>query len=96
MQRLSGQGTAFLEIDGYVKEYDLQAGQSMVIDTGYLAAMTGSCTMDITSVKGLKNKFLGGEGFFNTVVTGPGKIYLQSMPVNQMASALIPFMPSSR
>ena len=96
MQRLSGQGTAFLEIDGYVKEYDLQAGQSMIIDTGYLAAMSGSCTMDITSVKGLKNKFLGGEGFFNTVVTGPGKIYLQSMPVNQMASALIPFMPSSR
>ncbi len=96
MQRLSGQGTAFLEIDGYVKEYDLQAGQSMVIDTGYLAAMSGSCTMDITSVKGLKNKFLGGEGFFNTVVTGPGKIYLQSMPINQMASALIPFMPSSR
>ena len=96
MQRLSGQGTAFLEIDGYVKEYDLQAGQSMIIDTGYLAAMSGSCTMDITSVKGLKNKYLGGEGFFNTVVTGPGKIYLQSMPVNQMASALIPFMPSSR
>ncbi len=96
MQRLSGQGTAFLEIDGYVKEYDLQAGQSMVIDTGYLAAMSGSCTMDITSVKGLKNKFLGGEGFFNTVVTGPGKIYLQSMPINQMASALIPFIPSSR
>ncbi len=96
MQRLSGQGTAFLEIDGYVKEYDLQAGQSMIIDTGYLVAMSGSCTMDITSVKGLKNKFLGGEGFFNTVVTGPGKIYLQSMPVNQMASALIPFMPSSR
>ena len=96
MQRLSGQGTAFLEIDGYVKEYDLQAGQSMIIDTGYLAAMSGSCTMDITSVKGLKNKFLGGEGFFNTVVTGPRKIYLQSMPVNQMASALIPFMPSSR
>ena len=96
MQRLSGQGTAFLEIDGYVKEYDLQAGQSMIIDTGYLAAMSGSCTMDITSVKGLKNKVLGGEGFFNTVVTGPGKIYLQSMPVNQMASALIPFMPSSR
>lgn len=96
MQRLSGQGTAFLEIDGYVKEYDLQAGQNMIIDTGYLAAMSGSCTMDITSVKGLKNKFLGGEGFFNTVVTGPGKIYLQSMPINQMASALIPFMPSSR
>ena len=95
MQRVSGQGTAFLEIDGYVKEYELSAGQSMVIDTGYLAAMEGGCTMDITTVKGLKNKFLGGEGFFNTVVTGPGKIYLQSMPVNQMASTLAPFLPSS-
>lgn len=96
MQRLSGQGTVFLEIDGHVKEYELEAGQSMVLDTGYLAAMTGSCKMEVTSVKGMKNKFLGGEGFFNTVVTGPGKIYLQSMPINQMASSLIPYLPASR
>ncbi|MBP3703548.1 MAG: AIM24 family protein, partial [Lachnospiraceae bacterium] len=64
-------------------------------DTGYLAAMDSSCTMDIVSVKGLKNKFLGGEGFFNTVVTGPGKVYLQSMPVNQMAATLRPFFPAN-
>lgn len=96
MQRLSGQGTVFLEIDGHVKEYELESGQSMVLDTGYLAAMTGSCNMEVTSVKGMKNKFLGGEGFFNTVVTGPGKIYLQSMPINQMASSLIPYLPASR
>ena len=94
MQKLSGNGTAFVEIDGHVKEYELAAGQSMVIDTGYLAAMEGTCKMEITSVKGLKNKLLGGEGFFNTVVTGPGKIYLQSMPVNQMADVLRPFLPS--
>ena len=96
MQRLSGQGTVFVEIDGYVKEYDLEAGQSMVLDTGYLAAMSGSCKMEVVSVKGMKNKFLGGEGFFNTVVTGPGKIYLQSMPINQMASTLIPYLPAGR
>ena len=96
MQKLSGQGTVFLEIDGHVKEYELEAGQSMVLDTGYLAAMTGTCKMEVTSVKGMKNKFLGGEGFFNTVVTGPGKIYLQSMPINQMASSLIPYLPASR
>lgn len=96
MQKLSGQGTAFVEIDGYVKEYELAPGQSMLIDTGYLAAMEGGCTIDITTVKGLKNKFLGGEGFFNTVVTGPGKIYLQSMPVNQMASTLVPFLPTGK
>ena len=96
MQRLSGNGTAFVEIDGYVKEYELAAGQQMIIDTGYLAAMDATCTMDITTVKGLKNKVLGGEGFFNTVVTGPGKIYLQSMPINQMAGVLQPFLSTNK
>lgn len=94
MQRLSGNGMAFVEIDGHVKEYTLEAGQTMVIDTGYLAAMENTCTMDIVTVKGLKNKLLGGEGFFNTVVSGPGKIYIQTMPVNQMADTLRPFFPS--
>ncbi len=93
MQRLHGTGIAFLEIDGYVVEYDLQAGQQMVIDTGYLAAMTGTCTMDITTVKGIGNKLFGGEGFFNTVVTGPGKIYLQTMPINQLAGAVASVIP---
>ena len=93
MQRLHGTGMAFIEIDGYVVEYDLQAGQQMVIDTGYLAAMTGTCTMDIQTVKGLGNKLFGGEGFFNTVVTGPGKIYLQTMPINQLAGAIGSFIP---
>ena len=93
MQRLHGTGMAFIEIDGYVVEYDLQQGQQMVIDTGYLAAMTGQCTMDIVTVKGLGNKLFGGEGFFNTVVTGPGKIYLQTMPINQLAGAVGGFIP---
>ena len=96
MQRLSGNGIAFVEIDGYVKEYDLADGETMVIDTGYLAAMDITCKMDIASVKGLKNKFLGGEGFSNTVVTGPGKIYLQSMPINQMAGAISPFIATGK
>lgn len=96
MQKLSGQGTAFVEIDGYVKEYELQAGESLIIDTGYLAAMDVTCTMDIQSVKGLKNKLLGGEGFFNTIVNGPGKIYLQSMPINQMAGAINPYIVTSK
>ncbi|MCH5252785.1 MAG: TIGR00266 family protein [Lachnospiraceae bacterium] len=94
MQKLSGNGTAFVEIDGYVKEYELAEGETKVLDTGYLAAMESTCKMEITSVKGLKNKFFGGEGFFNTVVTGPGKIYLQSMPINQVADVLKPFFPA--
>lgn len=96
MQRLSGNGTAFIEIDGHIMEYDLAAGQSMVIDTGYLAAMTESCSMDIKSVPGIKNMVFGGEGIFNTVVTGPGKIYLQTMPVSSVASALNPFIASGK
>lgn len=88
MQRLSGKGIAFVEIDGYVVEYDLQAGQQMLIDTGYLAAMSASVTMEIERVKGVKNVLFGGEGLFNTKVTGPGKVYLQTMPVNQFAGSL--------
>lgn len=88
MQRLSGKGMAFVEIDGYVVEYDLQAGQQMLIDTGYLAAMSSTVTMEIEKVKGVGNVLFGGEGLFNTKVTGPGKVYLQTMPVNNMAGAL--------
>lgn len=93
MQKLSGNGLAFVEFDGYIKEYVLQPGQAMVLDTGYLAAMTATCSMEIQSVPGLKNKFFGGEGFFNTVVTGPGRIWIQSMPISAMAGSLMSFLP---
>ena len=95
MQRLSGNGIAFLEFDGYVKEYTLQPGQQIVLDTGYLAAMDASCHIDIQSIKGIKNIVFGGEGIFNTVVTGPGRIWVQSMPIAQMANELIPFLPTN-
>lgn len=88
MQKLSGYGVAFVEFDGAVMEYDLAAGQSMVLDTGYLAAMEASCKMEIQQVAGLKNKLLGGEGFFNTVVSGPGKVWIQTMPINKVAGAI--------
>ena len=94
MQKLSGQGTAFIEIDGSIVEYELSAGQSIVIDSGYLAAMSESCKMEIQTVAGLKNKVFGGEGFFNTVVTGPGKVMLQTMPISSVAGTLRPYFPS--
>ena len=96
MQKLSGQGTVFLEFDGYIKEYDLQAGQSMIIDTGYLAAMSATCSVDIQTVPGLKNMFFGGEGMFNTVISGPGHVWLQTMPVPQLAGSLIPYLPLNK
>ena len=95
MQRISGSGVVFLEIDGYCKEYDLAAGQSIIVDTGYLAAMSETCTMDIQTVRGAKNIFLGGEGLFHTVITGPGKVWLQSMPICNTAEALAPYLPSA-
>ncbi len=92
MQRITGNGLVFLEIDGYCKEYDLKAGQSIVVDTGYLAAMSESCTMDVQTVQGAKNIFLGGEGLFHTRITGPGKVYIQSMPVINTAQRLTPYI----
>lgn len=94
MQKLSGNGVAFAEFDGAVMEYDLAPGQQIVLDTGYLAAMSASCSMDIQTVPGLKNMVFGGEGIFNTVVTGPGRVYLQSMPIYQVANTLRPFFPT--
>ena len=96
MQRLSGSGIAFLEIDGAAIEYDLAPGQQMIVDTGYLAMMDATCSMDIQTVPGLKNKFFGGEGFFNTVITGPGRIVLQTMPISGVASAIRPFIPTGK
>ncbi len=92
MQKLSGHGTAFIEIDGHCCEYVLAAGQSMIVGTGYLAAMDATCSMDIVSVKGAKNVFFGGEGLFNMVVTGPGRVYLQTMPISDVAGSLEPYI----
>ena len=92
MQKLGGTGTAFLEIDGSAVEYELAAGQRMVVDTGNLAMCDATCALDIQSVKGVKNALFGGEGLFHTVVTGPGRIILQTMPVSGVAAALAPFI----
>ena len=81
MQKISGNGIAFVEIDGSTVEYNLQAGQKLVIDTGYLAVMDATVNLEIQQVKGIKNALFGGEGLFNTVVTGPGRVILQTMPI---------------
>ena len=90
MQKLEGTGMAFVEVDGTAVEYELEAGQKMLASTGYLAAMDATCSMDIQTVPGVKNMLLGGEGFFNTVITGPGKVILQSMPLSQLQAVISP------
>ena len=105
LQRISGNGIVFAEFDGHVVEYDLapgqsvvdyelQNGQSIVVDTGHLAAMTASCQIDIQTVPGVKNILFGGEGLFNTVITGPGHVWLQTMPISNVAECLRPYFPS--
>lgn len=94
MQRLSGSGMAFIEIDGELVEYDLAPGQKMIIDTGNVAGFEPTVDIQIQQVPGLKNKLLGGEGLFNTTLTGPGKIWLQTMPISNVAMAIRPFIPT--
>ena len=96
LQKVKGNGIVFAEFDGHVVEYDLQPGQKMVVDSGYLAAMEDSCTMEIQTVSGVKNVLFGGEGLFNTVLTGPGKIWLQTMPISNVAGAIIPYIPTAK
>jgi len=95
LQKISGQGIVFGEFDGHVVEYDLQPGQQLIVDTGNLAALDSSVSIDIQMVKGAKNMLFGGEGLFNTVLTGPGRVWLQTMPISDVASALLPYMPVS-
>ena len=95
MQKVSGSGLCFAEFDGSVIKYDLAPGQQIVVDTGNLAAVTEGCSIDIQKVPGVKNVLFGGEGLFNTVVTGPGTVWLQTMSISGLASLLIPYLPKS-
>jgi len=95
MQKLSGNGIAFVEIDGSAVRYNLQPGQQLILDTGHVVMMSSTCQMDIQTVKGVKNVLFGGEGLFNTVVTGPGEVVLQTMPVAKLAGAIAPYTMSS-
>ena len=96
MQKLSGRGLAFVEIDGNVAEYDLAPGQKLITSTGQVALMDATCTMDVQTVKGVKNVLFGGEGLFNTVITGPGRVVLQTMPLTNFAGAIASMLPSNK
>lgn len=95
MQKFYGNGMVFLEVDGSVVEYDLEAGESLLVDTGYLCAMDSTVSIDVEMVKGVGNALFGGEGLFNTKVIGPGHVWLQTMPMLQFANSLKPYLPTS-
>ncbi len=92
MQKISGTGYLFIEIDGFAKEYELEPGQKKIVDMGHVVMMGNKCCMDIKPIKGIKNILFGGEGLFNTVVEGPGNIILQSMPIQKTVITLRKYM----
>ncbi|WP_407374859.1 TIGR00266 family protein [Methanobrevibacter sp.] len=93
LQKFTGEGVLFLEIDGEVVEHDLAPGERLLINEGHIAAMEETVDFDIEMVKGVKNMVFGGEGLFFTRVTGPGKVWIQTMPIRKLADAIIPFIP---
>jgi uncharacterized protein (TIGR00266 family) len=92
MQKLTGPGLVFVEIDGYAQEYDLSAGQSLLINPSHLAVCDEGMDIDVEAIKGVKNMLLGGESWFQTRVTGPGKVVVQTMSVAGFAAVLQPFI----
>ena len=94
LQKFSGNGMVFLEIDGEVIEKELQPGEKLLLDPGHVAIMEPTVDFDIERVKGTKN-ILFGEGLFFSKLTGPGKVWIQTMPISKLAAALIPYMPTS-
>jgi uncharacterized protein (TIGR00266 family) len=96
LQKVSGPGWAFFEITGELREYDLQAGQSMQIDPGHIAMFEPTVSYDLERVKGVKNILFGGEGLFLASLTGPGRVWLQTMPLANLAAALRSLMPSGQ
>lgn len=93
LQRFSGNGMVFLEIDGDVVEKTLAPGETLIVNNGHVAALDETVDFDIQRVKGVKNIVFGGEGLFFAKMTGPGRVWLQTMPVCKLAEAIVPFIP---
>ncbi len=95
LQKFTGQGSVLAEIDGSVVEVELAPGEQIKVETGHVALFESTVTYDVESVKGFKNIFFGGQGLFLTTLTGPGKVWLQTLTAQDMAQKLIPYMPHS-
>lgn len=95
LQKVTGPGVVFLEVPGEVREYALSAGERMRVDPGHIALFEPTVDYDIERVKGVRNILFGGEGLFLATMQGPGKIWLQSLPLSNLAAKLSRYMPSS-
>ncbi len=95
LQKVTGPGKVFFEIPGEVRAYTLQAGQTLKVDPGHIAAFDASVNYDISRVKGMTNILFSGEGLFLATVRGPGRVWLQSLPLSNLAHKLARYLPSS-
>lgn len=95
MEKLTGPGVAFVAFDGEIVEYTLEANQILKVDTGYVAMMESTVSLDIEMVKGFKNILFGGEGLFLTTLRGPGRVWLQTMPMSVLAGSIAHYMPQA-
>ncbi|MBI5051626.1 TIGR00266 family protein [Candidatus Micrarchaeota archaeon] len=93
LQEVSGEGTVFVALDGEISEMELKKGQRIKVDTGCLAMYEPSVKFEIEMVKGIKNILFGGEGLFLAILEGPGKVWLQSMPISNLAGAVAQYIP---
>lgn len=96
LQKITGPGKAFLELAGEMTEYDLEEGQTLQIDPGYIGAFEPTVKYDIQRVRGIKNMILSGEGVFLATLSGPGKVYLQSMPIQKLANRINYYLPKGK
>jgi uncharacterized protein (TIGR00266 family) len=93
MEKIQGDGMAFMHAGGHVFEKDLQAGETLKIDTGCLVGFTFGVNYNIEFIGGIKNVFFGGEGFFFATLKGPGKVWIQTLPISRLASRIMQYSP---
>ncbi len=95
LQKLTGAGQAFVNFDGEIVEKELAAGEVLRVDTGHVAMFEPTVNFDVQMLRGFKNILLGGEGLFIATLRGPGKVYLQTMPMSKLAARIAQFMPQT-
>jgi uncharacterized protein (TIGR00266 family) len=96
LQKLTGPGDAFVEFDGEIVSYDLQPGQVLKVDTGHVAMFEPTVDFDVTMLRGFRNILLGGEGLFLATLRGPGRVWLQTMPMMKLANKVLQYLPATK
>src|SRR5204863_2939707 len=95
LQRVGGTGRAWIELDGEVVSYDLRPGENLRVSPGHVGMFQDTVTFDITTVPGIRNVLCGGDGLFLASLTGPGRVWLQSLPLANLAHALSHYIKGS-